>query len=75
MKDMRFPVDIIWINKKKEIVDVMKNAEPDSYPEFAFINDFPAMYVLEVNAGFFDKHNLELRELVEFSLEDTKATE
>ncbi|MBI2579268.1 MAG: DUF192 domain-containing protein [Candidatus Aenigmarchaeota archaeon] len=69
MKDMRFPLDIIWIGKNKTIVDVIENVQPDSYPDYAFVNDFLAQYVLEISAGFFEKHKLKLGDLVEFSLE------
>ncbi|MBI3019916.1 MAG: DUF192 domain-containing protein, partial [Parcubacteria group bacterium] len=68
MKDMRFPLDIIWIGKDKTIVDVIENVQTDSYPEYMFVNDFLAQYVLEVNAGFFERHNLKLGDPVEFSL-------
>jgi len=72
MKDMLFPLDIIWINKDKKIVDVMTNVGPETYPEFSYVNDFLAQYVLEVNAGFFDAHGVQIGDIVEFSLEDTE---
>ncbi len=72
MKDMLFPLDIIWIGKDKTIVDVITDVQPDSYPDSAFVNDFLAEYVLEVNAGFFERHKLNLGDPVEFSLSDGK---
>ena len=66
MKDMLFPIDIIWIDKDGTMVDVMENVQPDTYPEFKFISDFLAQYVIEVNAGFFDKHNIKLGDAVDF---------
>jgi len=53
MKDMRFPIDILWIDDNLRIVDVKKNALPESYPE-VFIPKEKAKYVLEVNTGFSD---------------------
>lgn len=73
MKDMLFPLDIIWINKDKKIVDVMKNVPPETYPEFSYMNDFLAQYVLEVNAGFFDAYGLKVGDYVEFELEGGEA--
>jgi uncharacterized membrane protein (UPF0127 family) len=50
MKDMNFPIDIIWINKNLNIVHIKEKATPDSYPK-TFVSGEPALYVLEVNAG------------------------
>ena len=69
MKDMHFPLDIIWIGKDKTVVDVIENVQPGSYPEYMFVNDFLAQYVLEIPAGFFDAHKLKIGDPVEFSLE------
>ena len=52
MKDMLFPIDIIWMDKNYKIVYVKKNAQPCttfSCPKFA--PDKPAQYVLEVSPG------------------------
>src|SRR3989344_9294290 len=49
MKGMLFPLDIVWIGKNKTIVDVITDVQPDSYPDYMFVNDFLAHYVLEVN--------------------------
>jgi len=65
MKDMLFPIDIIWIREDKRVVYIKKNVLPDSYPE-TFSSDFPAQYVLEVSAGFSEKNNLKVGDRVEF---------
>ncbi|MBI1998818.1 MAG: DUF192 domain-containing protein [Parcubacteria group bacterium] len=70
MKGMFFPLDIIWISEDKKIVDAIAGVVPESYPNDRFVNDFLAHYVLEVNAGFFDKHKLKLGDPVEFSFEE-----
>ena len=70
MKDMLFPLDIIWIDNDKKIVDVIRSVVPESYPSDMFINDFLAQYVLEVNAGFFDKNKLKLGNTVDFGGKD-----
>jgi len=56
MLNTLFSLDIIFINKDKKIVTIQRNTTPlsqQSYPSSA-----PAMYVLEVNAGFSDSHNI-----------------
>ncbi|MFZ2149773.1 MAG: DUF192 domain-containing protein [Minisyncoccia bacterium] len=57
MKDMNFPIDIIWIGEDLKVVYVKDNATPGSYPE-SFDPGIDAKYVLEVVAGFSEKNNL-----------------
>jgi len=70
MKDMLFSLDIIWIGEDKKIVDFITDVPPESYPEYSYVNDFLAQYVLEVNAGFFNDTILKLGDSVAFVLED-----
>ncbi|MCA9348933.1 DUF192 domain-containing protein [Candidatus Saccharibacteria bacterium] len=52
MKDMNFPLDIIWMDSDFRIVDIVYNAPPaGSMPEVTYTSDKPAKYVLEINAG------------------------
>lgn len=57
MKDMRFPLDIIWINENKTISAVSKNISPETYPA-SFSPSDPVKYVLEVNAGWSEKNEI-----------------
>lgn len=57
MKDMNFPIDIIWATKDGTIVTIEKNVEPNTYPK-SFYPAQPALYVLEVPAGFADKYGI-----------------
>lgn len=50
MKDMSFPIDIIWISEDYEIIDIASNIQPDSFPR-TFAPQKASQYVLEVNAG------------------------
>ncbi len=59
MKDMSFPLDIIWINQNGIVVSIERNVAPESYPKH-FINQADATYVLEVNAGMAEKFGLYL---------------
>lgn len=64
MKDMNFPIDMIWIGEDKKIIYVKKDARPELYPE-TYGPDTDASYVLEVVSGFADKHNLQIGDSVE----------
>jgi uncharacterized membrane protein (UPF0127 family) len=64
MKDMRFPLDIVWI-RGDEIVDITKNVPPPTSGQTD--NTLPiyttlqlADKVLEVNSGFTSNHNIEI---------------
>ena len=65
MKDMNFPIDIIWLNDNGEILYIEKDAWPESYPK-TFGPEMDSKYVLEVIAGFSEKNNLKVGDEVEF---------
>jgi uncharacterized membrane protein (UPF0127 family) len=56
MKNTIIPLDIIFINSKKEIVKIYKNTTPFSEQDLPSYK--PSMYVVEVNAGFTNKYNI-----------------
>lgn len=64
MKDMLFPIDIIYFDANRRIIDVWGNATPESYPKI-FIPRAPAQFVLEVPAGFFAEHRLKMGNILE----------
>lgn len=57
MKGMNFAIDIIWLDANWQIADITPRIAPETYPQ-AFYPAVPIRYVLEVNAGFVDKHSL-----------------
>ena len=62
MRNTLFALDILFINSQKEIVTIHKNTTPLS--EQSYPSSEPAIYVLEVNAGFCDRHNIKLEDKV-----------
>ena len=60
MPDMNFSIDIIWVDVHKKIIGVSENAQPliDGARPAYYHPSAPAQYVLEVPAGFFQKHGL-----------------
>ena len=65
MKDMFFPIDIIWINKDEVVVHVETAVAPESYPN-VYEPILESRYVLEVNAGFSDEHMISVGDEVSF---------
>lgn len=51
MKDMKIPLDIIWMNNDKKVIYIVTNVSPDLGTSKTFQPEDPARYVLEVPAG------------------------
>ncbi len=67
MKDMYFPIDIVWINNKK-VVGIEKNVSIDFNPTSPkiFYPPSPVQYVLEINAGMAEKREIKPQDTVIF---------
>ena len=53
MKDMRFPIDIIWIDEHLTVIAIDKNITPNTFPR-TYRPPSPALYVLETNIHYAD---------------------
>ncbi len=63
MKDMNYPIDIIWLDNNKKIAHLVENAQPSSYPEI-FRPDTGTRYVIEVASGTIEKTGINKGDLV-----------
>jgi uncharacterized membrane protein (UPF0127 family) len=63
MKDMQYPIDVLWIDANLRVVYLEENMQPASYPR-VYKPDTPVRYVLELPAGFVEIHNLALGDLL-----------
>ena len=66
MKNVNFPLDIIWVNKDMRVVDI-QTAMPCTEHCIEYTPDYPARYVLEVPAGFTAAHNIKTGALIDIS--------
>ena len=57
MKEMNFPIDIIWIDEHMSVADITKSVLPSSFPQ-TFASKVPVRYVLEVQAGFAERNGV-----------------
>lgn len=57
MKDMKFPIDIIWLDKDHRIVSLERNVATSTYPK-VFSPTSSSTYILETKAGFSRENNL-----------------
>ncbi len=65
MKDMNFPLDMVWINSSRKIIGVSSNISPKTYPE-TFAPPGKIQFVLEVNAGIAEKFGMAVGTTVVF---------
>lgn len=66
MKDMAYPIDIIWIDDSMRVVGSALFVTPESYPD-VWYPPSPVKYVLEIAAG--QAQELGITEGLKFSLE------
>jgi uncharacterized protein len=70
MKDMKFPIDIIWIDSNKTAVHIERNLQPCNFevlcPTYKPNED--SLYVLETVGGFAERHDISQGTRVEFEL-------
>ncbi|MEA3398140.1 MAG: DUF192 domain-containing protein [Patescibacteria group bacterium] len=66
MKNMHFPLDIIWISDNN-IVNISQNLPPEKQsPKNNYSSKQPVNYVLEINAGMVEKYKIKIGDNVKF---------
>jgi uncharacterized protein len=70
MKNMKFPIDIIWIDTDKTVVHIEHNLQPCSSELFCptYKPNDESLYVLETIGGFAERHDIVKGTMVEFEL-------
>lgn len=60
MPDMLFPLDIIWLDSVFSVVAIAENVQPcqDESQCASYMPDADFDYVLEVNAGWTERHDI-----------------
>ncbi len=69
MKDMHFPIDIIWL-RNGEIIDIHKNLQPESPARTLYTPSEAIDQVLEVNSGLVEEFQLKEGELLDIRLKN-----
>ena len=62
MRNMKFPLDIIFIGADKRVKWIIENAQPNNE---RLVSLRPSKYVLEVNAGDVKKNNIRLHSMMD----------
>lgn len=76
MKNMRFPIDIIWIDDlpsgEKKIVDMKESVPPQPKLSDKYLTIYKphedAKYILEINAGLARSNDVQVGDTIQFSL-------
>lgn len=72
MKDMKIPLDIIWMNKDKNVIYIVTNASPDLGTSKTFKPEAPARYVLEVPAGTVESAGIKIGNTAAFNITEAQ---
>ncbi|HUU38154.1 MAG TPA: DUF192 domain-containing protein [Candidatus Desulfaltia sp.] len=69
MKNMRFPIDILWLDRGKRIVHIEARVPPcPREPCPTYVPAAAAAFVLELQSGCAEKHGLRVPDRLEFIL-------
>ena len=49
MKDMYFPIDMVWVGAARQVLYIQSDVQPSSYPD-SYCPNVQAKYVIELNA-------------------------
>lgn len=59
MKDMNYPLDIVWLDGGGVVVHIESAVSPDTYPT-VFRPDTPSLFVIEAVPGFVEENAIEI---------------
>jgi len=60
MKDMKIPLDIVWLDKDKRVVYIVRNASPESSTSVTYTPKKVARYVIELPADGAEKAGIKI---------------
>ena len=72
MKDMKIPLDIVWLDADKQVVYIVKNASPELSTDTVMQPKSQARYVLELPVGSVEKSGIKTGHVVDFELEGAR---
>jgi len=70
MKDMNIPLDIVWLDKNKKVIYIVKNASPADSSTKIFEPKTLAKYVVEVPAGVVKDKLIDVGQVADFKINE-----
>lgn len=67
--DMKYPIDIVWLNQNYEVVYLVKNASSNSKPT-EFTPTLRTRYVIELPSGSIEKYSISNGNKAIFSIDE-----
>lgn len=64
MKNMRYSLDMIWLDASKKVVHLEQNVAPETYPSQQFCAE--GQYIIELNAGEAAKSGIDVGKTLSF---------
>jgi len=68
MKDMKIPIDIIWLDKDKKVIFIVTDAAPELGETKTYKPRSAARFVLEIPAGMVKKSAIKIGDVATFEL-------
>lgn len=68
MKDMKVPIDIVWLDSSKKVIHIVTNAAPELSTDHTFTPTKPAKYVLELRAGATAQFTVKIGDTADFTV-------
>ncbi len=65
MKDMYFPIDMVWVDQNKKIVHIESEVSPNTFPK-VFNPEEKALYVIELNSGEVLQNKIKIGDFINF---------
>lgn len=72
MKDMKVPIDIVWLSSDKKVVYIVENAQPDGGESTVYTPKFDARYVVEFAAGTVKSKSIKTGHTAVFDIDEGK---
>jgi uncharacterized membrane protein (UPF0127 family) len=66
MKDMYIPLDILWLDKDKKVIYIIREAHPELGTTKTFEPKDPARYVIELNSGAASRYMVTVGDVIQF---------
>lgn len=70
VKDMKFPVDAVWLNIDKKVIYIVKHASSDD-TDTVYRPEEPAKYIIEFSAGTVNSKAIGIGSVAKFSIDGT----
>lgn len=70
IKDMQFPVDIVWLDQFKKVVYIVKDASTETSSTDTFRPKSNAKYVVELAAGTVDSKSINIGRIAIFEVDE-----